>query len=285
MDRYLLPGTIESAMPQMKQKSEIPEQQPKITQEADPSQRHPSPLASAAHNQVWVKPTQGSLNSLSSLPVGFDQSDQSTRADTASGPTPEGSGDSGPEESALRLQQTRSIGSTEDRARPRRTGDRLPGRHCTTMMITNVPNFLTQGALVSLLEDLSIYMRGAFDFFYCPWDPYQDRNLGYAIINFFARSVAAEFDSQWANQPLLPRTHGAKRLRIVPAALQGRAANIRHFSGFSLAHHHDPRFRPLVRIGPNEQLRPMAIAEEILEFCKLQTTEEIGTNACSGYYR
>jgi len=200
-------------------------------------------------------------------------SDQSTRADTsASVPTPEGSGDSGPEESANgsapSMPMSRRGTGTEDRGRQRRSGasDRASAqRHCTTMMITNVPQFLTQGALVSLLEDLTVYMRGAFDFFYCPWDPYQDRNLGYAIVNFFARSVAAEFETQWANQQLLPGTHGAKRLRIVPAALQGRAANLRHFSGFSLAHHTDPRFRPLVRVGPNEQLRPMAVAEEIAE--------------------
>jgi len=133
------------------------------------------------------------------------------------------------------------------------------------MMMTNVPQFLTQGALISLLEDLSTYMRGAFDFFYCPWDSYQDCNLGYAIINFFLRSVATEFEKQWADQPLLPRTHASKRLRIKPAALQGRAANLRHFSGFSLAHHKDPRFRPLVRAGPKDKLQPMALSEEIVD--------------------
>eukprot|EP00439_Symbiodinium_sp_Y106_P049719 s4275_g6.t1 len=192
--------------------------------------------------------TSGS-DSMSEQPTTRDEaSDQSTRADTsASVPTPEGSGDSGPEE----------------RPRQRRGGERPQARHCTTMMLTNVPPFLTQGALISLLEDLSTYMRGAFDFFYCPWDPYQDRNLGYAIVNFFMRSVAAEFEKQWANQPLLPGTHGSKRLRIMPAALQGRAANLRHFSGFSLAHHVDPRFRPLVRAGPKESLQPMALSEEI----------------------
>ncbi|CAE8635115.1 unnamed protein product, partial [Polarella glacialis] len=110
---------------------------------------------------------------------------------------------------------------------------------------------------------VNVGSRGAFDFFYCPWDPYQDKNLGYAIVNFFARSSAADFEVQWSNQFLLPRTHGTKRLRIVPAALQGRAANLRHFSGFSLAHHSDPRFRPLVRTAPHEQLRPMSLAEEI----------------------
>merc|ERR1719414_2904097 len=107
-------------------------------------------------------------------------------------------------------------------------------------------------------------MRGTFDFFFCPWDPYQDRNLGYAIINFFTRSAAAVFERQWVNQPLLPRSHNAKRLRIMPAALQGRAAHLRHFSGFSLAHHKDPRFRPLVRAAPGEPLRPMATSEDLV---------------------
>jgi hypothetical protein len=131
-------------------------------------------------------------------------------------------------------------------------------------MISSIPNFLTQGAVVSLLEDLTECMRGAFDFFYCPWNPNQDRNLGYAIINFFSRSAAADFERRWANEPLLPGTHGARKVRLVPSALQGRAANLRHFSGFSLAHHHDPRFRPLVRAAPDEALRPMALPEEIL---------------------
>jgi hypothetical protein len=130
-------------------------------------------------------------------------------------------------------------------------------------MITNVPDFLTQGALVSLLEDLTQYMRGAYDFFYCPWDPYHNCNLGYAIINFFSRLVAEEFERQWTNQPLLPKSHTTKRLRIVPAALQGRAANLRHFSSFSLAENADLRFRPLVRAQPHEALKPMITSREL----------------------
>jgi len=195
-------------------------------------------------------------------------SDQSTRAETsASVPTPNGSGESGQEEATAPAggarNWCRSRGEPRSQA-PRPSGERQSGRHCTTMMLTNVPSFLTQGALVSLLEDLTVCMRGAFDFFYCPWDPYQDRNLGYAIINFFSRSVAADFERQWVNQPLLPRSHGTKRLRVVPAALQGRAAHLRHFSGFSLAHHEDPRFRPLVRAAPDEPLRPMATSAELV---------------------
>ncbi|CAK0838861.1 unnamed protein product, partial [Prorocentrum cordatum] len=189
-------------------------------------------------------------------------SDQSTRdATSATVSTPEGSGDSMQDESSVRGVR-------------RRRAQAAPVRHCTTMMISNVPNFLTQGAVVSLLEDLTACMRGAFDFFYCPWNPNQDRNLGYAILNFFSRSTAAEFERQWANEPLLPGTHGAKKMKIVPAALQGRAANIRHFSGFSLAHHRDPRFRPLVRAAANEALRPMALPDEIVQPVQQDHAEE-----------
>eukprot|EP00929_Paragymnodinium_shiwhaense_P004231 TRINITY_DN10500_c0_g1_i1.p1 TRINITY_DN10500_c0_g1~~TRINITY_DN10500_c0_g1_i1.p1 ORF type:complete len:523 (-),score=77.46 TRINITY_DN10500_c0_g1_i1:282-1850(-) len=199
-------------------------------------------------------------------------SDQSTRAEISpSVSTPEGSGDSGQEEGlnlspAQMPRRPNIVDAAPNRRmdhRQRQNGNDRPqgGRHCTTVMLTNVPNFLTQGALLSLLEDLTHFFRGAFDFFYCPWEPQENRNLGYAIINFFSRSVAADFEQRWSNQPLLPRAHGAKRLRVVPAALQGRPANIRHFSGFSLASHDDPRFRPLVRAGPNEILRPMAICQ------------------------
>jgi len=189
-------------------------------------------------------------------------SENSTRAGTydsgaAQTPvqTPEGSGDSGQEEQAHQQPKQNRMDNRSSR----------PTRHCTTMMLQNVPNFMTQGAIVSLLEDLTVDIRGAFDFFYCPWDPYEDENLGYAIINFFSRSVAADFERSWANKPLLAGARGMKKLRIVPAALQGRAANLRHFSGFSLAHHADPRFRPLVRAGPSAALQPMAVCNDLVE--------------------
>lgn len=209
-------------------------------------------------------------------------SDQSTRADASAYiPTPEGSGDSG-QESDKQLDQHlggssgwRGGNAGERDRRDRRSGA-LRGRHCTTLMITNVPSFLTQGALVSLLEDLTVCMRGAFDFFYCPWNPHEDKNLGYAMINFFSRSTAADFERQWSGETLLPqRSPGAKKLRIVPAALQGRAANIRHFSGFALAHQADPRFRPLVRAGPTEALQPMALSEELGRNAQRQQPETV----------
>jgi len=40
----------------------------------------------------------------------------------------------------------------------------------TTYLMTHVPTYLTQRALLSMLEDLSEVMRGNFDFFFCPWN-------------------------------------------------------------------------------------------------------------------
>merc|ERR1719277_2637004 len=93
-------------------------------------------------------------------------------------------------------------------------------RHCTTIMLTNVPTFLTQGALLSLLEDKTPGLSGNYDFFYCPWNPQTECNLGYAIINFLSRSFGAVFEKQWADQCLVPKTRGCRNLRILPAALQ-----------------------------------------------------------------
>lgn len=127
-----------------------------------------------------------------------------------------------------------------------------------TVMLTNVNSSLTQGALVSLLEDLSPCMRGTFDFFFCPWDTSQNRNLGYAIINFYSLADAAEFEHQWSNNQWL----AGRQVCVVPATLQGRAANVRHFYGVDHAHHEDARFQPLIRASPNDYLQPMSVVSE-----------------------
>jgi len=193
-----------------------------------------------------------------------ENSGDSENGQEALGITPEASGDSGQDENII-LQTPhvpkRRGGNNDARRQVRQNGEPKTGKHGSTMMITNVPTFLPQAALVSLFEDLTPCMRGTFDFFYCPWNPEQEQNLGYAIVNFLSRKVAADFQRHWSNRPLLGiRT--SKRLRIVPAALQGRAANIRHFSTFIFGQQSDPRFRPLVRVWAKGPLQPMAIAAE-----------------------
>lgn len=138
-------------------------------------------------------------------------------------------------------------------------------RNITTMILKNVPECLTQGALLSQFEDLSPCMRATFDFFYLPWNPRQGRNLGFAIVNFFDAETAKTFKSEWHNEDLLKGFGDHRGLHILPAIIQGFEANIRHFSGFSLAHHANLRFRPLLRQSPQMPLRAMAVSAEQIE--------------------
>lgn len=133
----------------------------------------------------------------------------------------------------------------------------------TTLIVGNVPTFLTQGALVSQLEDLTPGMRGAFDLFYCPWDPNEELNLGFAIINFFVPEKADEFKDRWAGQCLLQGSVDSAKFLITPAGVQGSATNLSYLSGVPLAKQADPRFRPLVRLEPNGRLWPMALAPPV----------------------
>jgi hypothetical protein len=129
-----------------------------------------------------------------------------------------------------------------------------------TMILSNVPAFMTGGALLSLFEDLSVNTRGSFDFFYCPWDPNQKCNLGYIVVNFFTEAAGAEFKREWSNRDFCKR-----RLRIMPAGLQGLRACVQYFSNFSLANQEDPRFRPFVRGSPTDPVRPMALPDSHMQ--------------------
>lgn len=113
----------------------------------------------------------------------------------------------------------------------------------TTLCLMNIPNFLTQSSLLSLLEDLTSSMRGLFDFFFCPWDEASGRNLGHAIINFPDSTDATVFASKWSNKELCP---GYKKIRVALAARQGLQCNAAYFKDVLCGP--EPRFWPLVRV-------------------------------------
>jgi hypothetical protein len=122
------------------------------------------------------------------------------------------------------------------------------GHQITTLIISNVPTYLTQGALLSMFEDLTFQMRGCFDFFYCPWDEKMGYNLGYALINFPEPSHAAEFQQLWSNKELCRGGRGHKPLKVMKATLQGLEANVEYFGKAQLSGLcTDQRFRPLCR--------------------------------------
>eukprot|EP00448_Togula_jolla_P023940 CAMPEP_0170592444 /NCGR_PEP_ID=MMETSP0224-20130122/12927_1 /TAXON_ID=285029 /ORGANISM="Togula jolla, Strain CCCM 725" /LENGTH=821 /DNA_ID=CAMNT_0010916349 /DNA_START=161 /DNA_END=2626 /DNA_ORIENTATION=+ len=128
----------------------------------------------------------------------------------------------------------------------------------TTLLITNVPPYLTQGALLSMFEDLTHAMRGAFDFFYCPWDEKAVRNLGYALINFPDPRDAAAFQQMWGNKELIRGggARGQKPVKVMKAAMQGLQVNVEYFSKVEIAPCTDSRFRPLYRAA-NGKLQPL----------------------------
>lgn len=119
----------------------------------------------------------------------------------------------------------------------------------TTLFITNIPTYLTQGALLSMFEDLNYAMRGNFDFFFCPWEEKAGQNKGWAIINFPDVMEAAAFQQYWSNKEMCRGGRGQKALRVIKAALQGLQANLEYFSAVDITDCSDPRFRPLFRDG------------------------------------
>lgn len=131
----------------------------------------------------------------------------------------------------------------------------------STLHISNVPTYFTQGSLLAMFEDLTPAMRGNFDFFHCPWQQDTMKNAGYATINFTGPMQALTFKQAWSNKELC--RSGAsheRRLKIVRASLQGLQANLQHWSKIATGSM-DSRFRPLFR-DENGLLSTVASVED-----------------------
>jgi len=129
----------------------------------------------------------------------------------------------------------------------------------TTLLVLGIPNYFTQGALLSMFEDLTPEMRGSYDFFYCPWDEQTCRNLGYAVVNFRDARDASAFRLRWAKKKLCGAGDG-RTMQVKESSIQGFRANIDYFSKVEVTHNTDLRFRPLVR-GPGQRglLQPLLL--------------------------
>jgi len=136
---------------------------------------------------------------------------------------------------------------------------KAPKPQGTTVMVLNIPSFLTQGALLRLFEDLSAKLVNEVDFFHVPWDADEGCNHSYAILNFSSRAAADGFKAHWDGKHLMKDVSEAA-LRIVPGILQGFSANVRHFSpggeGSPMKAGTDPKFKPLLRDVP---VRPASL--------------------------
>mmetsp|Transcript_95382 Transcript_95382/g.183980 ORF Transcript_95382/g.183980 Transcript_95382/m.183980 type:complete len:742 (-) Transcript_95382:326-2551(-) len=127
----------------------------------------------------------------------------------------------------------------------------------TTVLVINVPTYLTQGAMLSMLEDLTQSMRGNYDFYYCPWDEEEGHNMGYALLNFPDPKHALDFQRHWTNR-LVCRGSNERPLRVVRASVQGLEANLDYFSKVEISACSDLRFRPLYR-DANSILQPLPL--------------------------
>jgi hypothetical protein len=87
----------------------------------------------------------------------------------------------------------------------------------TIMMVRNVPHRYT---LEMLLEEWP--NKGQYDVLHLPCNAQQNRNAGYAFINFTSEAAAIDFSDSWKAKRL---THFAKSknpLRITYSQTQGR---------------------------------------------------------------
>lgn len=128
----------------------------------------------------------------------------------------------------------------------------------TTLYITNVPTFLTHGALLSILEDAFPLMRGNYDFYYCPWDEQNGHNLGFALLNFPNETHAEEFQQYFAKHPICRAGHGQRLLSVLQSSIQGLEANLFYFSQVEVTACSDLRFRPLYR-DTNFRMQPLPL--------------------------
>lgn len=120
----------------------------------------------------------------------------------------------------------------------------------TTLIISNLPLYLTQGALLSFFQDLTTNMRGKFDFFYSPWDHEAGHSFGYCVINFTDEEQAGRFYHQWTNKDIFGSGRGPKPhppLKVAKASLQGLQKNIDYFCKAGIGRCPDVRFCPLYR--------------------------------------
>lgn len=128
----------------------------------------------------------------------------------------------------------------------------------TTLFITNVPTFLTHGALLSILEDAFPLMHGNYDFYYCPWDEQNGHNLGFALLNFPNPTLAKEFQQHFAKHPICRAGHGQRLLCVLQSSIQGLEANLGYFSQVEVTPCSDLRFRPLYR-DTNFRMQPLPL--------------------------
>lgn len=116
-------------------------------------------------------------------------------------------------------------------------------RDITTLMIRNLPNYLTQQ---ELKDDLDRNFAGMYDFLYMPSEFGEGKGKGYAFVNFTSTLGAGLLIGAWHLKRRFAVSSKALPLNISAASVQGRDANIAKFDCPRLRRIRNPNFRPLV---------------------------------------
>ncbi|CAK0853576.1 unnamed protein product [Prorocentrum cordatum] len=117
----------------------------------------------------------------------------------------------------------------------------------TTCMVCNIPAECSVGELVQELDRYGF--KGKFDFCYMPCDFVSGKSKGYAFVNFESCTAASCFQSTWHGSQRFPSRPCSRTLKVTPAHIQGRAANMAMVSQ-TMGSIRNPSFRRHPAAGP-----------------------------------
>jgi len=123
----------------------------------------------------------------------------------------------------------------------------------STVMLKNVPNKVTQSALVLELHHSGF--QNTYDFLHIPMDLVTHVNRGYGFINFINPDMAFAFMMQFEGRKFDAFASG-KVMSVVPAVIQGFEANYERYSNNTFKHR-DASVAPLFLRKP-EGWKPSA---------------------------
>jgi hypothetical protein len=115
----------------------------------------------------------------------------------------------------------------------------------TTLMIKNIPSFITQ---VELLKKINKNYREAYNFFYLPIDFCKKINAGYAFINFRSAKQIINFFLEFNNKPWQFPNAMNKLCYLSYARIQGFQAISAHFQKSDIMKQVDSKLKPLILV-------------------------------------
>lgn len=113
----------------------------------------------------------------------------------------------------------------------------------TTVMIKNIPNFVTQ---IDLLEKINKNFKSSYNFFYLPIDFNKKSNAGYAFINFKTAKEIVKFYLELEGKTWDFANTKNKLCYLSYARIQGFRAISEHFEKSQIMKQIDDKLKPII---------------------------------------